>query len=120
MLAVRDGQAKIAERLLNAHADPNSTLNGKTLLYYAVKQQRLDMVELLIASGANVKTVSEEKPEVITPVQLAIKNENIPVVQSILNQTELSLSDKKIRKMIDNISNTELRDLLIEVADRKA
>ena len=120
MLAVRDGQAKIAERLLNAHADPNSTLNGKTLLYYAVKQQRLDMVVLLIASGANVKTVSEEKPEVITPVQLAIKNENIPVVQSILNQTELSLSDKKIRKMIDNISNTELRDLLIEVADRKA
>ena len=120
MLAVRDGQTKIAERLLNAHADPNSIFNGKTLLYHAVKQQCPGMVELLIASGAKVEVVSEENPEEITPVQLAIENEDIPVVRGILNQAELSLLDDKIRKMIDHIANAELRDLLIEIADRKA
>lgn len=120
MLAVRDGQTKIAEQLLHAHADPNSTLNGKTLLYHAVKQRCSDMVELLIASGAKVEVISVENPEEITPVQLAIKNEDIPVIRGILNQVQLSLPGDKIREMIDHISNTELRDLLIEVADRKA
>lgn len=120
MLAVRDGQTKIAERLLHAHADPNSTLNGKTLLYHAVKQRCSDMVELLIASGAKVEAISVENPEDITPVQLAIKNEDIPVVRGILNQVQLSLSGDKIREMIDHISNTELRDLINGIAVWKA
>ena len=78
------------------------------------------MVELLIASGAKVEAIFVENPEDITPVQLAIKNEDIPVVRGILNQVQLSLPGDKIREMIDHISNTELRDLINGIAVRKA
>jgi len=54
--AARNGQMEMAQILLDAGADPNvgvASLEGRPLLRQAVRQRDLELVERLIAKGAN-------------------------------------------------------------------
>lgn len=52
--AARTGNLEMCEVLLKAGADPNAAPGGFPLLYGAVNEDRLDVVKLLLASGAKL------------------------------------------------------------------
>ncbi len=52
--AARSGQLEMCEILLKAGADPNAAPGGFPLLYGPVNEKHLDVVKLLLASGAKL------------------------------------------------------------------
>lgn len=117
MMAGRGNHLEIAKMLLAAHADANAIFNKKSLLYHAVEQHLTAMAELLLDFGANGKYKSPENVELATPIQLAIQKEYRPVIELFVKKVKNPFEEPETRKFIDKISNTELRDALLEIAD---
>ncbi len=53
--AARQGQLEVTEILLKAGADPNSAPSGASVLYGPVMENHVDVVKLLLRSGAKVE-----------------------------------------------------------------
>ncbi len=51
-------EAKV-QQLLASGADPNEQFDGKSALYYAVKEKLLEIVKILLAAGADINTPAE-------------------------------------------------------------
>jgi len=79
---VKDGNGAAVKRLLHMHGDPNAAdPDGTTALHWAVQEDRLDMVEPLIAAGANVNATNRWG---VTPLALAVTNGNAAITQALL------------------------------------
>ncbi|PYT10640.1 MAG: hypothetical protein DMG59_28340, partial [Acidobacteria bacterium] len=76
--AVRDGDVKLAQRLLDQHVDVNAAQpDGSTALALAAHRDDLPAAQLLIRAGADVNRSSEYGD---TPLSLACANGNAQLV----------------------------------------
>ena len=80
--AAMKGDIALVRSLLQQKADVNqSQSDGTTALHWAVRQDRLDMVNLLIEAGANVKAANRLG---VTPLLLACINGNAAAIEALL------------------------------------
>ncbi|AXI24039.1 Ankyrin repeats containing protein [Cardinium endosymbiont of Sogatella furcifera] len=90
LLAVERGHKKIVSLLLAAGANPNIVnRQGYNALQLAIQKNRKDLVQLLLQAGAMCDT----EP---SPLWIAIKACNLPIVQMLLQQKQMvETKDKK-------------------------
>lgn len=80
--AAMKGDIAQVRSLLAQKADVNQPqLDGTTALHWAVRQDGLEMVNLLIGAGANVKAANRFG---VTPLQLACVNGNAATIEALL------------------------------------
>jgi ankyrin repeat protein len=80
--AVKTGNLSAVRRLLQQHKNPNEAeADGTTALYWAVQQDRPDIVQALIAAGAMVNV---ENAYGITPLAWALTNGNADIAKQLL------------------------------------
>jgi uncharacterized protein len=111
MMAVLKGEMAVAKRLLEAGAPVNQS--GWTPLMYAAYEGRADMVELLLARGAEVNARS---PNLSTPLMLAARNGHMEAVRLLLKagaETELKNDQGYTAEAwANNAGNTDAADLI--------
>ncbi|WP_419241022.1 ankyrin repeat domain-containing protein [Cardinium endosymbiont of Nabis limbatus] len=90
LLAIRRGHKKIVSLLLAAGAKPDIVNHqGYNALQLAVRNDRKDLVQLLLQAGATYESGT-------SPLLMAIKRQNFPIVQLLLQQEEMvETRDKK-------------------------
>jgi ankyrin repeat protein len=80
--AAKNGDTKTVRDLLSRHVPVNATsADGSTALHEAVRADSLEISDLLIAAGADVKAATRYH---ITPLSLACKNGNAAIVEHLL------------------------------------
>ncbi|CAI7658444.1 unnamed protein product [Penicillium crustosum] len=79
--AVLDGCIRSLAILLQAGADINAHVNGRTALQVAAERDHLDMVQTLLAEKADVNTPSQGS---LTALQVAAKRGHLDMVQTLL------------------------------------
>ncbi len=80
--AAKDGDGAAVRALLLKHADVNAPeVDGTTALHWAVHKDTLDIVDLLIHAGANVKATNRYG---VQPLTLACTNGNADIVLRLL------------------------------------
>jgi ankyrin repeat protein len=80
--AAMKGDIALVRSLLQQKAEVNqSQVDGTTALHWAVRQDRLDMVNLLIEAGADVKAATRFG---VTPLLLACVNGNGATIEAVL------------------------------------
>jgi ankyrin repeat protein len=80
--AVKKSDARTVRSLITAKVDVNSTdVDGSTALHWAVQRENVELVDLLLASGANPKSATRYN---ITPLFLACMNGNAAIVERLL------------------------------------
>jgi ankyrin repeat protein len=80
--AVRRTDAAAVHALLQKHVDVNAQeIDGSTALHWAVQQDAVDLVNLLIGSGASVKATNRYG---VAPLSLACTNGNFAIVERLL------------------------------------
>jgi ankyrin repeat protein len=80
--AVKKSDARTARSLIAAKIDVNNAdADGSTALHWAVQRNNLDLVDLLLTSGANPKSATRYK---ITPLFLACMNGNAAIIERLL------------------------------------
>ncbi|XP_058466242.1 putative ankyrin repeat protein RF_0580 [Malaya genurostris] len=81
--AVKKNQLALTRRFLSAKPElVNVPVNGETLLYQAVRNNSLEVVDLLLELGANIHLGIPVIGE--TPLQLAIYNRNIKMARHLI------------------------------------
>lgn len=81
--AVKQTDVKAARSLLAEHVDVNAKEpDGSTALHWAAQRDSPELVDLLIAAGANAKAATRYN---ITPLTLACTNGNATVIEHLLN-----------------------------------
>lgn len=86
MLAVLAGHDKVAEVLMKAGAPINQ--EGWTPLHYAAFEGRLELLEKLLAAGADVNAVAPNKSSAL---MLAARNGHVGVVRRLLKLPQVDL-----------------------------
>src|SRR5690348_11415250 len=82
--AVKRADLKAVRSLLSQHVDANvSEADGSTALHVAAQRDNLEIANLLLASGANVKAATRYN---ITPLSLACTNGNAAMIESFLKR----------------------------------
>jgi ankyrin repeat protein len=80
--ASKNGDARTVRALLEQHAPVTAVeADGSTALHAAVRFDHLEIADLLIAAGANVKAVTRYN---ITPLSLACSNGNVAMIERLL------------------------------------
>ena len=86
----RTGFGSVAEKLLDSGRDPNSTVDGISMLGMAAMTGNLAMVKLLLKHGAKVDSASavypnnKEKVSRCTPLMLAASSGHLGIVKTLL------------------------------------
>jgi ankyrin repeat protein len=112
MLAVDLGLLNVVEYLLNNGHDPNIELDdGITALWIAASAGHNDIAHVLIKNGANVN--QRGSVEQISPVFLAIKNSDITMLKTLIeNGANLTFKDGSGSSIDQYIVDEEIRDFL--------
>jgi ankyrin repeat protein len=80
--AAKRGDAAAVRALVQKRADVNAAaLDGSTALHWAVQKDAVDLVDVLLKAGANVKA---ENRYHVTPLTLACTNGNLAIVDRLL------------------------------------
>lgn len=80
--AVKKADVKTARSLIAARVDVNATeVDGSTALHWAAQQDNPELVDLLLAAGANAKTATRYN---VTPLSLACMNGNALIIERLL------------------------------------
>jgi ankyrin repeat protein len=80
--AAKGGDAKTVRALLAEHLPVTAgEADGTTALHYAVRNDNLEMADLLIANGAQVNAATRYN---ITPLSLACDHGNAPMIERLL------------------------------------
>lgn len=89
--------------------------NGETLLYTAVRVANLEIVDLLIAEGANPNIGTRISHE--TPLHLAVKNKSVDIVRRLLESPKINVAQPNTysRRPIDYaVPDTVIYDMLLQ------
>ncbi len=78
--ALLTNKLEIAQLLLEAGAQVNTTHNGNSLLFHTVKRNKIKDVNLLLAFGANPNLVVDD----YSPLEVALENKSKEIVSSLL------------------------------------
>jgi ankyrin repeat protein len=80
--AVKKSDARTARSLITTKIDVNATdVDGSTALHWAVQRDSVELVDLLLASGANPKAATRYS---ITPLHLACMSGNAAILERLL------------------------------------
>ncbi|MEZ4838537.1 ankyrin repeat domain-containing protein [Flavobacterium sp.] len=58
-VAISKGEVDVVKKFIEYGADINETTNGLTPLMYAARYNQVEIIELLLAKGANIKAKDE-------------------------------------------------------------
>ncbi|HJZ95756.1 MAG TPA: ankyrin repeat domain-containing protein, partial [Candidatus Solibacter sp.] len=82
--AAMNGDLAAVRALIQQKADVNAAQgDGSTALHWAAYGDNLEMLQLLLAAGANVKATTREGA--ITPLFMACTNGNAVAIEALLN-----------------------------------
>ena len=89
--AVKHGNVATVRSLISEKVDVNApAADSSTALHWAVEANNLEMTDLLIASGANVKAVTRYN---ITPLSLACSNGNAKIIERLPHRAGADAND---------------------------
>jgi len=119
--AVRKGNINEVKQLLSAGASADTFYIGYPVLWWAVDKNYIDIVKLLIESGANVNKPSQSGK---MPLMIAADNRKVDIVKILLNAgADTNLVDKSShRTALDyalNSTNTKATHVPNEIRKRK-
>jgi len=78
--------ANILEILLDADANPRDLdTSGRSALHHAVRAQKIQCVEMLLQE-LDVEQIIEQDSKGLTPIDYAVKNNNLKIFQSLFNK----------------------------------
>lgn len=80
--AVKTGNSRLLQILLQAGADPNIVINCETPLHIACRQGSLDLVQTLVKAGGHVDPQQDSAE--LTPLQCALYSRQVDVVRFML------------------------------------
>ena len=81
--ATKNNDARAVRVLLSQHVDVNAAeADGSTALHWAALRDNLEIADLLIAAGSNVKTATRYT---ITPLSIACTNGDAAMIERLLN-----------------------------------
>ena len=98
-LATQKNMKNTVKTLLEHGADPNWVVekDGNTALHLAVKNTNVEIIELLLQKGANLKIINNDN---YTPLALALKISNTDIYQIIVEE-----HNKQAKIENDNVNN---------------
>jgi ankyrin repeat protein len=80
--AAKGGDLRAVQRALQAHRNPNETeADGTTALHWAIEENRADIVQALVAAGANVNAANNLS---MTPLAVALTGGNSLMTELLL------------------------------------
>jgi len=80
--AVKKSDARTAKSLVASKVDINATeVDGSTALHWAAQRDNVELLDLLLAAGANPKVSTRYK---ITPLYFAAMNGNAAIIERLL------------------------------------
>jgi uncharacterized protein len=80
--AVKKSDPKAVRSLISQRAEVNATEpDGSTALHWAAQRDNVEMVEILLAAGANARTANRYN---VTPLALAAMNGNAAIIERLL------------------------------------
>lgn len=90
-LSIAKGDTDTVKKLIELGENVNEKSNGMTPLMYAARFNRVEIMKLLIANGAELKTKSEKGFTALKYAQLSSANDAIAVLEE-------ALADKKKKR----------------------
>lgn len=94
---IKQGNLEAVKDMIKAGADVNNKSVGMTPLMYAARQNRVEIVKLLIANGAELKVKSKKG---FTALKYAEMSKAHEAAQIISNELKASKGKKKSRKVV--------------------
>lgn len=85
-ISIAKGDIETVKKLLSLGEDVNQKSNGMTPLMYAAKYNRTEILELLIAKGADLKTTSNKKMTAIQYAKLHGAKDAHKILEHALNE----------------------------------
>ncbi|MEJ2113600.1 MAG: ankyrin repeat domain-containing protein [Flavobacteriaceae bacterium] len=85
-LSIVKGDYDTVKKLVDLGTDVNSKSNGMTPAMYAAKFNRAEILELLIANGANLKVRSDQGWTAKKYAELSNANEAVSVIENALTK----------------------------------
>jgi ankyrin repeat protein len=96
MAAVFGGDLAKAQVAISAGANPNHVVDGRTATIFVVAmlKPKLEVVRLLLDSGANPNVALQRGPTTITPLHMAVKANDLAVLRALVEyDADLSVGD---------------------------
>jgi ankyrin repeat protein len=90
-ISIAKGDSETVQKLITLGEDVNSKSNGMTPLMYAARFNRVEILKLLIANGAELKTKSQKGFTALKYAKLSSANDAVAIL-------EQAISSKKSRK----------------------
>lgn len=90
--AVRKGCNELVVKLLDKGADVDMICSGRTALQVAVSSNNLNLVELLLARGANIQELDNMRRNVL---HLAVANRNVDIICVLLKNGAKDLINRR-------------------------
>ena len=85
-LSIVKGDFDTVKKLIDLGTDVNTRSNGMTPAMYAAKFNRVEILELLIANGANLKTKSDQGYTAKKYAELSNASEAVSVIENALTK----------------------------------
>ncbi|MDO5971626.1 ankyrin repeat domain-containing protein [Flavivirga aquimarina] len=83
-VSIAKGDLETVKKLINRGADVNEMSNGMTPVMYAAKFNRVDILKLLIAKGANLKARSAKKMTALKYAELHGAKEAAAIIKKAI------------------------------------
>lgn len=81
--AISKGEVDFIAKSLEYGADPNERVNGRTLLMYAARYNKTDIMELLIQNGADLNAKCSQGKTALDYAKLSNAKEAIEILSQV-------------------------------------
>lgn len=83
-ISIAKGDTETVEKLITLGEDVNEKSNGMTPLMYAARFNRVEILQMLIANGANLKTKSEKGFTALKYAKLSSANDAVAILEQAI------------------------------------